>query len=644
MNRKHLAVFVSALVSISTGAIVVAGNAGAVGRVTMAGSSPSWASAPARVASVASSASVPFYVSLRMRNTAAATARARAVSDPENSAYGDYLTTAQVRSLVSPTSASVKSVSAWLRSQGFKVGAISANRTSIAVSGTAAQVDKAFAVQLATYRVGRAQLRATDRALTIPAAVASSILAIEGLNQVPTKTAQQVSTPAVVPPSDGFRIAPPCSAYYGQKIDKTDPRYQGRQLPYAICGYTPKQFRSAYGIASAVASGADGRGVTVAVIDAYGSPTVYADAAEFAARNDPAHPLTTTQFSEQVATPTPGTEDPSVCDAEGWYGEETLDVEAVHGMAPGAKILYRGAADCFDALYGELNDVVAGHLANIVTDSWGDEGEQEDAGSVESNDQIFIQAALEGIGIYFSSGDDGDEVANIGVRATDYPASDPWITAVGGTSLEIGATGTRVLETGWEDDYTELDNGVWTDYGFSSGSGGGTSQLFPEPAYQRGVVPKALAAQGQAAGTLGRVVPDIAMDGEPASGMLVGQTQTFPDGVYYDQYRIGGTSVSSPLLAGLVADSDSLVHMHHGFLNPMLYSPIVRRTLAVTDIRPIVGGVVRNDYNDDVDTADGTTTSLRWWNATDLTLHTTNGYDNVTGLGVPNGLAFLLLR
>ena len=132
------------------------------------------------------------------------------------------------------------------------------------------------------------------------------------------------------------------------------------------------------------------------------------------------------------------------------------------------------------------------------------------------------------------------------------------------------------------------------------------------------------------------------MDGDPNTGMLVGQTQVFPDGTYYDQYRVGGTSLSSPLFSGVVAVANQLDHFDHGFLNPVLYR-FTSRTGAIDDVRHVGGGVVRVDYVNGVDATDGVTKSVRTFDYQGLTIHTTPGYDNVTGLGVPDGTAFLAL-
>ncbi|MGX7680066.1 S53 family peptidase [Jatrophihabitans sp. DSM 45814] len=608
-------------------------------------SHPSWATPGTEVAATAGSSRITFDVYLRTRDEAAAEAQAASVSNPASASYGRYLTAAQVRAQYAASDATVRSVQHWLASSGFVVGSTAANNAYVEATGTAAQIQSAFAVHLNTYAVKGKRLRAASADLKIPQSVASAILAVSGLNQsVSTPLNSNANpSPAVVAPPAGFRNAKPCGAYYGQQIDTTDPAYNGKHLPYAPCGYKPGQLRSAYGLDTVNRSGINGRGQTVAIVDAFASPTLFADAATYAKRNDPSNPLSASQFSQLVYPPTPGQEAPDQCDAAGWYGEQTLDVEAVHAMAPGAHILYVGGADCQDnSLDAALNAIVAGHLADIVTNSYGDEGEDLPADEIAAFNQIAVQAALEGITLTFSSGDSGDEAAAIGHPEADFSASDPWVTAVGGTSTGIGANGKRVVETGWQTERSTLTEGVWGPASYLYGSGGGTSKLFAEPFYQKGIVPTALARENQVGGKTGRVVPDISMDADPNTGMLIGQTQTFPDGVYYDQFRIGGTSLASPLFAGLIAVSNQLDHFKHGFLNPLMYQ-VTSRVGAVDDVRHVSGGVVRVDFVNGTDASDGLATSVRTFDSTSLTIHTTAGYDNVTGLGTPNGLRFLAL-
>jgi subtilase family serine protease len=132
------------------------------------------------------------------------------------------------------------------------------------------------------------------------------------------------------------------------------------------------------------------------------------------------------------------------------------------------------------------------------------------------------------------------------------------------------------------------------------------------------------------------------MLGDPNTGMLIGQTQTFPDGVYYDQFRIGGTSLAAPLLAGYFAVADQAGGHRHGFINPMLYL-LAAHTNAIKDVRPANQAVVRVDYANGVDASTGLSTTVRTFDDKSLTIHTTDGYDNVTGLGTPAGPALLFL-
>jgi subtilase family serine protease len=605
-----------------------------------------WATPGSRVAGTAPGSRIAFSVYLKIRNRTGAEAAAAAMSDPRSRSYGHYLSPVQVRAQYAATDATARAVRGWLGSAGFAVGETASNNASVEAVGTVAQIQRAFAVHLNTYSVRGQRRRAADADLRLPQSIAGSVLSVTGLNEsVSTPlNSSAAASPATVPPPAGFRNGRPCSAYYGQKIDTTDPAYNGQHLPYAPCGYTPAQLRSAYGIAGTVDKGVSGRGQTVAIIDAFAAPTLYADAAEYATRNDPGNPLSASQFSEHVFPTNTAMEPPDECDAAGWYGEQTLDVEAVHAMAPGARILYVGGSDCQDSSLDQaLNYVVAGRLADVVSNSYGDVGEDGiPADEIQAFNQIAIEGALEGIGIDFSSGDDGDEVADVGQPEPDFSASDPWVTAVGGTSTGIGANGARVVETGWETTESDLGSGSWGPATYLYGSGGGTSRLFAEPAYQRGVVPSALARENQTGTNTGRVVPDISMDGDPSTGFLVGETQTFPDGVYYDQYRIGGTSLSSPLFSGLMAVANQLDRFDHGFVNPLLYQ-VTSRTGAIDDVRHAGGGVVRVDYANGIDASDGLIRSVRTFDFQGLTIHTTPGYDNVTGLGTPNGLLFLAL-
>jgi len=478
------------------------------------------------------------------------------------------------------------------------------------------------------------------------------------------------ATPATaVSPPPGRRDPPECGSYYGQKVDTSRPPFgQGypHPLPYVACGYTPPQMRQAYGLGGLVAGGEDGAGVTVAVIDAYASSTLFSDAATYSQRNDPGHVLRASQFSEILA---PSFSDAGECAAGGWLSEQTLDVEAVHAMAPGAHVVYVGAKNCFQALYDSLRTVIDRHMADVVTDSWGDDGGDllDDAGTRASVDNTLLMAAGTGVSVLFSSGDNGDEFTTLGVAAPDFPASSPWATAVGGTTLQIGAGGSRSGESGWStalsylctplligfDHCTSAILDTWLPASWDGGSGGGTSYHYSQPGYQAGIVPRAIATRNApvVGPTPMRVEPDVAMDGDPGTGLLEGETQTFPHGSAYGQYRNGGTSLSSPLFAGVVALADQVARSSLGLVNPVLYNMVRDHPSTFFDIVPGPKKAQSEvDYANGINASAGSVFSARIVDdqgaetycdgagncaTRRVVLSTAPGYDDMTGLGAP---------
>ncbi len=661
---------VSATAAVVLAACAATGSSalasGGSGTVALAGTQPAAASSTPATASVPAGSRIDFSVQLRPRDLAGAQALAKAVSTPGSAQYGHYLTTAQWEQRFSPTAGQVSEVTRFLSSQGFSVGAVSADRLAVDGSGTAQQVERAFSTTLAYHVVNGTRLRLAGRPLSVPAGLASVIVTVSGISQ---SVAKPASSPQ--PPPPGFRAAQPCGAYFNQKIDTQLPPFGNgypANPPWAVCGYVPSQLRSAYNENPS----ADGTGVKVAIIDAYAAPTLLSDAQTYASRNDPSHPLSGSQFTEV---------EPSayrygdLCGASGWYGEQSLDVEAVHAMAPGADIVYSAAASCINVdLDSALRAVVDGHRADIVTNSYGNPaGDVTEAkGDRDATNNLLVMAADTGISVLFSSGDWFDNYTVTGHVSPTFPADSPWVTGVGGTTTAIGANGNRIGEWGWSTARSMLCNdtavaggactasqrGTWLpiSLGLDGGSGGGTSSVYPQPWYQAGVVPTSLSERSSS--TPMRVEPDISMEADPATGMLVGETQTFPNGVYYDQYRIGGTSLASPLLAGYMATADQLAGHSLGFLNPVLYA-LHGTAGAINDVLP--AGKLdqsRADYANSLNAESG----LIFWtriidyegpeqfcsSATtcsriDMTLHTTPGYDNMTGLGTPGpGLLGLL--
>jgi len=256
----------------------------------------------------------------------------------------------------------------------------------------------------------------------------------------------------------------------------------------------------------------------------------------------------------------------NVGDAEGWSAETAIDTQYSHVMDPSAHILEVTSSTDYDDLYASVEFVVNHQLANIISLSW---GSWEDsffcvsasygcappvtAAFMMGYNEIFEQAAAEGIGVFASSADYaaydpnfGAVIPPYGEVSADIPASDPWVSGVGGTTLSATFTGNTVTrsETAWS---------LGTDsYCLICGTGGGFSLVFPETPGQRSVhistqvssisepaLGLTFYPQGQ------RGVPDLAADADPSSGVLIIQNGTF------SPYVWGGTSLATPLTAGM---------------------------------------------------------------------------------------------
>ncbi|WP_163512509.1 S53 family peptidase [Fodinicola acaciae] len=633
------------------------------GRAAVRDAQPDWVrhSTPTGAANPSQQVTVKLY--LAGQNTAGLASAVRAVSDPASPRYRHFLTPDQYRAQYAPSDGAVAAVRQFLDANGLKVSQIPDNRLYVAATGTVDAVQKAFQTSVKNYAKDGRTVRAAASQTTVPASLAKIVTAVSGIASVgntmkadhtvdPVTTAQSRAAKATskaspdAPPPAAFVPAPPCSDYFAQKPGTGLPAANGKVPPYVTCGYTPAQLQGAYGLNRAVKAGFDGRGVSVAIIDAYAAPTILADANRYATdHGQPA--FRKGQFKQVLPAAFRYGYDDKVngdqCGEQGWYGEETLDVEAVHAVAPGANVTYVAGASCDDGdLLDALNKVVDKKLANIVSNSWGSTGEGEDPDLLQGYQQVFFQGALEGIGFYFSSGDAGDNstVNQDGKPSVNFPATDPLVTAVGGTSLAVDKNNGYGGETGWSTFSSTLKDGKWGPIpgSFSGGGGGGTSQLFDQPWYQQKVVPASIAKRY---GKPARSIPDISAVGDANTGFRVGETQTFPDGsVKYAEYRIGGTSLSAPLTAGIIALADQISGRPHGFVNPAIYA--LAGSAALHDVRAdlSVPSVARVNFNNNVDASAGTTTVLRTFNVK-TSIWVRPGYDDVTGVGTPNGEAFL---
>jgi len=664
VTRLRVAAAAIAAGALTLGTLVSATAAQAANpRRAIADSHPAWAVAAKRLSSKAvTSGTVNARVYLAPSHQAELAGDVAAVSSPASKSYRHFLTAAAVRKEFAPSAAEVASVKSWLTSAGLSVTRTDAKYPAgayVGVRGSVAAAAKAFGVTFGSYQgPGGASDRAPNQAATAPSSVASSVLAVSGLD-----TAKSVIKPDLPPPPPNYWVAKPCSTYYGSAVATNKPKAYGKHQPWTNCGYTPTQVRGAYGV---TASGMTGKGQTVAIVDAYASPTIKADANQFATVVGD-QPFAAGQFKQYKVSPytLAGANE---CDAAGWYGEETLDVESVHGMAPDANVRYVGAASCQDSDLANADALIVDNdLASIVSNSY---GEPASYATIQATwDLIFQVGALEGIGFFYSSGDSGYEGPGEDpispTDQVDYPTSSPYVTSVGGTSLAISKTNSYEWETSWGtilDPLIHLKNGgkKWQytppgkyPSGYDGSGGGGVSTEYAQPSYQAGVVPTSLAESlpsGTASSTPMRVVPDVSALADPSTGVLVGETGLQPNGKTYafSLSRIGGTSVASPVFAGIEADAQQAAGGALGFANPAIYYLDTHFTYGssnaayndVTD-HPLGAGYlaeVRNNYTNPYTKQGPLLTYLRTLGINGEgkdRLRAVTGYDDATGVGSP---------
>ncbi|MEM3972345.1 MAG: protease pro-enzyme activation domain-containing protein [Saccharolobus sp.] len=371
---------------------------------------------------------------------------------------------------------------------------------------------------------------------------------------------------------------------------------------FSATWYTPQDIQGAYNVTPILNSTADKR-ITIAIVDAYGDPEIYQDVKLFDSQFH-LPPINLTILPIGPYNPINGL-------ITGWYEEVALDVEAAHSVAPYANILLVIAPSATTSgLFSGINLIVSEDLAQVVSMSWGLPSilfgasgfyavyQGVESPNYPSLDYYFELGTAEGISFFAASGDQG-AYNNLPTTydTASYPASSPFVTAVGGTTLYLNftsgyisaynTTATYGYETAWSVNplyFGEVEGTV--------SSGGGYNTLFPAPWYQRYVTHSNY-----------RTIPDVAADANPYTGFVIyalGQ-----------QIVIGGTSLATPIWAGIIADIDAYIGHPLGLVNPLLYEIYQNSTLYHEAFHQITLG-----YN-----------GLYYANSS---------YNLVTGLGSPN--------
>jgi subtilase family serine protease len=665
------------VVSLAPTAAAAFATTAAASTATVAVGRPSWATAAASTGAVAGGTPITARLYLDSQNPAGLAAYAKAVADPDSSRYGRYLSAKQTAAQFGPSATNTSVVVNYLIAQGVTVFDNTAHYLDI--SGSAAQIESAFGTTLDDYSTstGTHYAPVSDN-LSLPASVAPGILTVTGLDGL-TDTSARPDSESVAESVTGSEpetgpesvsasgsasaetgqntpassVPEQCSTYWDQYTATGFPTGYTTSTPTAPCPYYPAQIRKAYGVTQ---TGLTGKGATVAIVDAYGSPTMLADANEYATGHGDAA-FRAGQYTEVINSADWELQD-ECGGASGWAPEESLDVEMAHGLAPNADVVYVGANSCSDGDFlAAEQEIVDDHLADVVSDSWGEimhgPAGYFDTSIIPAYEQTFEQGAVERIGFNFSSGDCADQApaaAATGVNCdpnsieaqTNWPTSDPWVTSVGATALAISnPKGAYQFETSMGDDRSVLssDGTSWDPLPgfFYFGGGGGTSPDFGQPWYQAWAVPYALShtlSTGAHSATAQRTVPDVAMNGDLVTSTLVGLTQ---DG-QYSEAGYGGTSVASPEFAGVLADAIQARRDNPlGFVNPALYL----RSHLFTDVvqspaADHLGGQTISAVLDLGVGADGAREVRDYALGQDYGLTATRGYDDATGLGSPN--------
>ena len=617
---------------------------------------PAWAGPDTDRGALPAAQLISTRVYLTGQDPAGLAAAARAVADPGSPAFGHYLSPAEVKARFGATPAQVAAVQQWLAGAGLKISGVRSDWIDAVCD--AAAVRRAFGTELKNFQRPDGSVGyAAASAAVVPAAVADYVSGVSGLMQSSIRVHADSAKANAAAAADQN-----CSGYWGEKTTTAFPAGSTPgATPLLPCSYTPKQLRDAYGVTK---SGMTGKGATIAIVDWYASPTMRADADQFAkAHGD--QPFAPGQYTELYDkaqwTLQPDPNNPNAANCGDPSGEEALDVEMAHGLAPDANIVYVGANSCTDAdLLAAEAKIVDGHLADVVSNSWGEimhtsDKQDFDPALIPAYDRIFQKGALEGIGFDFSSGDCGDDdpanasgggancAPDSARKQTEWPTSSQWVTAVGGTTLATDAQGRYAWETTMGDHIAVAHQGdaAWqpasgqkVPFAFYFGGGGGTSEDVEQPWYQAGTVPAALATQlpgGRGTTRPMRTVPDVAMNGALATSVLVGMTGMQSAGVY-GEGGMGGTSVAAPEFSALQADAKQAAGHAVGFANPALYG--LAGTPAFHDGTGQPAGqpdVIEGVHISTVDATRG----VLYRAGQDSSLSAAAGYDTATGLGSP---------
>jgi hypothetical protein len=494
-----------------------------------------------------------------------------------------------LRRLFAPPAGLVNSTTRYLRRYGFTP--VSGGLLTQTYQGSVGGAQRAFRTRLNAYRAGRVLFRSPSSQPSLPAAIASHVEVVDGL--------------------DTYPVARPLDSR---------PAHSGSAIPHVITsscagstavhnstgGYEPGDLAgvAAYDFQSLLDTSNNGSGEVI-------------DMLEFS--NDNPADIATYQSCYGLSVPVSNVTVNGGTNTQSGAIEVELDDEVAVGAAPGLDHLYNYMAPISTGWAGIVDQMLTDASTTNVTAisiSWGACESVFPSDDLAAADHEFQLAAAAGISVYTASGDDGSsDCSRFGSNAlaVDYPASDPYVTAVGGTTLHTGQAPPN-REVSWGSPATTS----------GGGGGGGVSRYFPMPSWQTGtgVVEPGFSSMTRCGQTVSycRELPDVSLDANPDTGYVIYCTNPSVsqcDGIGWDQ--VGGTSGASPLMAAMTADANTYSLGHGGgrlgFASPFLYAQLgssVFRDVTVGS-NTIIGGT---SYPAGTD------------------------YDMSTGLGSPDGAQF----
>ena len=469
-----------------------------------------------------------------------------ALYDVHSPQYHHWLQHGQFLARFGPTKAAVSSVEQWLHRVGLTDTTVSG--LTIDVAATAGRISHALGVNLERYRTrsGVSGFVAPGAPLvpsTLSGGQIEGILGLDSLAQYVPENNGAVTARAAGAPTSPAGPAPHASP--GTSVGSAQPHTDGL-TPCAAANteagssfYTLDQLGAAYGVGALLSDGMNGHGQTIALYELgqHSGTDVSAYETCFGLGN----PLSTVTVDGGAGAGAGPTE------------EANADIEQAMTQAPGASIISYEGPNTGPGQLDVWSSIIDADVAQVVSTSWGIC--EQLAG--QSFSSLFTQAATQGQTILAASGDSGTEDCfrqNSSTAAqVDYPASDPLVTGVGGTTL-FGPGDEVVWNVCQSGESVSCANG----FGGEGAGGGGLSRVESKPSYQPEVTHWNSA---QSCGTVCREVPDISANA--GIGMVIYDAGSWT--------AVGGTSLAAPFIAGIVADKNDGCTAATGNLNPALY-------------------------------------------------------------------------